>query len=75
MCKTALGTLEHVVWNCPLNSFRYPQPCNPLQRRFGWFTIGYPHNHEVSLHLAKTIQTLWDARYPDEDESDSNFPT
>ena len=74
MCKNALGIQEHVLWGCPQYTFRYrPLPCNPLQRRFGWFPSGYPHNLEVSLHHAQTIQKTWGVRHAD--EFDSNFPT
>ena len=66
VCASAVGFHHHLFWDCPKNLPPNGRPPdNPLQERFGWFTLGDNsiENHAVCDHMTRTASRILTLRH------------
>ena len=66
LCASAVGFHHHLFWDCPRNLPPNGRPPdNPLQERFGWFTLGDNsiENHAVCDHMTRTASRILTLRH------------
>ena len=57
----ALGSWDHIAWQCPDRPCHVPMPRYPVQARFGWTISGGDFN--VVMWLGQVVEKIWSVRY------------